>query len=138
VMQEHVAYWQDLANRKIAIIFGPVLDPSGVYGIAIIETDDESSSKTYAGTTLRLRRKSVLGRSIIQSLIPFCDDNLWQPTAASSRTMQKAPFLSVCKSSGNVYASSVSSLIRQHFYFLAITMYLFNNSLLIPLLLCSC
>jgi uncharacterized protein YciI len=42
VMQEHVAYWQDLANRKIAIIFGPVLDPSGVYGIAIIETDDES------------------------------------------------------------------------------------------------
>jgi uncharacterized protein len=43
VMQEHVAYWQDLANRKIAIIFGPVLDPSGVYGIAIIETDDESA-----------------------------------------------------------------------------------------------
>ena len=42
VMQEHVAYWQDLANRKIAIIFGPVLDPGGVYGIAIIETDDES------------------------------------------------------------------------------------------------
>jgi uncharacterized protein YciI len=42
VMQEHVAYWQDLANRKIAIIFGPVLDPIGVYGIAIIETDDES------------------------------------------------------------------------------------------------
>jgi uncharacterized protein YciI len=43
VMQEHVAYWQDLANRKIAIIFGPVLDPSGAYGIAIIETDDESA-----------------------------------------------------------------------------------------------
>ena len=43
VMQEHVAYWQDLADRKIAIIFGPVLDPSGVYGIAIIETDDESA-----------------------------------------------------------------------------------------------
>jgi uncharacterized protein YciI len=43
VMQEHVAYWQDLANRKIAIIFGPVLDPSGAYGIAIIETDDDSA-----------------------------------------------------------------------------------------------
>ena len=42
VMREHVEYWQDLANRKIAIIFGPVLDPSGVYGIAIIETDYES------------------------------------------------------------------------------------------------
>src|SRR3712207_4645885 len=95
-------------------------------------------SKAYAGTTLQLRRKSVLGRSIIQSLIPFCDDNLWQPTASSSRTMQKAPFLSVCKTSGNVYASPVLSLIRQHFSFLALTMHLFNNSLLIPLFLCSC
>jgi hypothetical protein len=35
------------------------------------------SSTTYAGTILQLRRKSVLGRSIIQSLIPFCDDNFW-------------------------------------------------------------
>lgn len=41
VMQDHIAYWQKLSNRKIAIIFGPVMDPSGVYGIAIIEAENE-------------------------------------------------------------------------------------------------
>lgn len=40
VMQEHISYWQNLAERKIALIFGPVLDPSGIYGIAIIQVDD--------------------------------------------------------------------------------------------------
>ena len=37
----HVAYWQDLADRRITIIFGPVLDPDGAYGIAIVEAKDE-------------------------------------------------------------------------------------------------
>jgi hypothetical protein len=40
-MQEHISYWQNLADRKILVIFGPVLDPNEVYGIAIIETVDE-------------------------------------------------------------------------------------------------
>jgi hypothetical protein len=82
VMQDRVAYWQDLANRKVAIIFGLVLDPSGVYGIAVIETDDGSVVENICMNDPAIRRKSVLGWSIIQSLIPFCDDNLWQPTAA--------------------------------------------------------
>ncbi len=42
MMQEHISYWQDLADRKIALVFGPVLDPGGVYGIAIIETEDKA------------------------------------------------------------------------------------------------
>jgi uncharacterized protein YciI len=41
IMQGHVAYWQDLADRRITIIFGPVLDPDGAYGIAIVEAKDE-------------------------------------------------------------------------------------------------
>jgi uncharacterized protein YciI len=41
--QEHVAYWQDLADRRIVVIFGPVLDPNGAYGIAILETNDETA-----------------------------------------------------------------------------------------------
>lgn len=41
-MQKHIEYWQTLAERKIAVIFGPVLDPNGVYGIAVIDTDDET------------------------------------------------------------------------------------------------
>ena len=30
-----------LADRRITIIFGPVLDPDGAYGIAIVEAKDE-------------------------------------------------------------------------------------------------
>jgi hypothetical protein len=26
-MERHVAYWQDLLNREVALTFGPVLDP---------------------------------------------------------------------------------------------------------------
>jgi uncharacterized protein len=42
LMQEHFNYWKDLADRRIAIVYGPVSDPIGVYGIAIIETEDET------------------------------------------------------------------------------------------------
>ena len=39
IMQEHVAYWQDLADRRITITLG--LDRDGAYGIAIVEAKDE-------------------------------------------------------------------------------------------------
>jgi len=41
IMQEHVVYWKDLSDRRIAIIFGPVLDPKGTWGIAIIGVASE-------------------------------------------------------------------------------------------------
>jgi uncharacterized protein YciI len=37
VMQEHVDYWKDLSDRRVAIIFGLVLDPKGIWGVAIVE-----------------------------------------------------------------------------------------------------
>ena len=42
LMQQHVAYWKDLADRRIAIVFGPVSDPRGTYGLAILEVEDET------------------------------------------------------------------------------------------------
>jgi hypothetical protein len=71
IMQEHVAYWQDLADRRITIIFGPILDPDGAYGIAIVEAKDEIVILEKVKTTLQSRRKLVLNRSIIQCLILF-------------------------------------------------------------------
>lgn len=41
IMQQHVVYWTELMNKDIAIIFGPVLDPNGVYGLGIIKADSE-------------------------------------------------------------------------------------------------
>jgi hypothetical protein len=37
LMQEHVAYLKGLTERRIALIFGPVLDPNGAYGLAILK-----------------------------------------------------------------------------------------------------
>jgi uncharacterized protein YciI len=42
LMQDHVAYWRGLGDKRTVLIFGPVLDPDGMYGIAIIETNDET------------------------------------------------------------------------------------------------
>jgi uncharacterized protein YciI len=40
VMQEHILYWKVLLQKGICVTFGPVLDPTGVYGVAIVGVDD--------------------------------------------------------------------------------------------------
>ena len=42
VMGRHVAYWSEKAVRGIAVAFGPVMDPKGVYGIGVYNVTDES------------------------------------------------------------------------------------------------
>ena len=42
IMQKHVEYWSEKAVRGIAIAFGPVMDPEGVYGIGIYQVEDEA------------------------------------------------------------------------------------------------
>jgi uncharacterized protein len=41
LMQEHVAYWTSLAAKGVALLFGPVLDPAGSYGIGVIRVESE-------------------------------------------------------------------------------------------------
>jgi uncharacterized protein len=48
IMKQHAAYWKDKADRGIAFVYGPVLDPKGVYGLGIIEVDNEDQARTYA------------------------------------------------------------------------------------------
>ncbi|SRR5258706_11563412 len=40
IMKLHVAYWSDLTSKGMVIVFGPVLDPKGVYGIGIVAVDN--------------------------------------------------------------------------------------------------
>ena len=44
-MTRHVAYWSEQAARGIAIVFGPVMDPEGVYGIGVYEVADEAEMR---------------------------------------------------------------------------------------------
>lgn len=48
IMTQHAAYWTDNAEKRIAVIFGPVLDPKGVYGLGIIEVENEDQAQTLA------------------------------------------------------------------------------------------
>lgn len=40
IMIKHVEYWNGLKNKGIVLLFGPVLDPNGTYGLGIIEADN--------------------------------------------------------------------------------------------------
>lgn len=48
VMEEHVGYWTGMANRRIAVVFGPVADPSGGWGAGIVEVKDEAEVRSIA------------------------------------------------------------------------------------------
>ena len=44
LMQQHVAYWKGLMDRGLVIVFGPVADPKGTYGVAILELEEEADA----------------------------------------------------------------------------------------------
>jgi uncharacterized protein YciI len=47
VMQEHATYWMALTERRKVVVFGPVMDPKGVYGISIVEAESEEEVLTF-------------------------------------------------------------------------------------------
>ena len=46
IMQQHVDYWKDLMSKGIVIVFGPVLDPAGVYELGIVAVDNHEEAIT--------------------------------------------------------------------------------------------
>lgn len=45
VMAEHVAYWTRQRDRGFAVGFGPVADPAGSWGVAIVEAESEQQAQ---------------------------------------------------------------------------------------------
>ncbi len=41
IMQKHVAFWAPYVNDGTVIVLGPVMDPKGGYGIAVLRVDNE-------------------------------------------------------------------------------------------------
>ena len=39
VMREHSAYWRGLLERGHAVVFGQVCEPTGAWGLAVLEAD---------------------------------------------------------------------------------------------------
>ncbi len=46
VMAEHVGFWTELADRGTAVVFGPVADPQGVWGLVVLEVEDEATAQS--------------------------------------------------------------------------------------------
>lgn len=47
-MADHAVYWRKLADDGHAIAVGPVFDPRGAYGLAIVETENEAEAEALA------------------------------------------------------------------------------------------
>jgi uncharacterized protein len=45
LMQQHAIFWNDLLANGTALVYGPVLDPKGAYGLAIIEADSAKEAQ---------------------------------------------------------------------------------------------
>ena len=45
LMQQHAAYWTGLCNEGVVLVFGPLLDPKGPFGMGIFESADEADVK---------------------------------------------------------------------------------------------
>ena len=45
IMTDHVAYWTRQRDLGFAVGFGPVADPAGSWGVAIVEADNEQAAQ---------------------------------------------------------------------------------------------
>ena len=45
LMGEHATYWAGLLQKGNVVAFGPVLDPAGVWGLALVEAEDEAAAR---------------------------------------------------------------------------------------------
>lgn len=48
-MARHAAYWKPLVDSGQMVVFGPVLDGGGSWGLGVIEADDENEPRAFAG-----------------------------------------------------------------------------------------
>jgi uncharacterized protein len=48
IMARHAAHWQPWIKSGQMVIFGPVLDASGSWGLGIVEADDEDELRAVA------------------------------------------------------------------------------------------
>jgi uncharacterized protein len=48
IMGRHAAYWQPLVEAGRMVVFGPVLDSTGSWGLGVVEADDEDELREFA------------------------------------------------------------------------------------------
>ena len=47
-MERHAAHWQPFIETGQMVIFGPVLDSTGSWGLGVVETENEDELRAFA------------------------------------------------------------------------------------------
>jgi uncharacterized protein YciI len=48
VMERHAAHWRPLVDNGQMVVFGPVLDGTGSWGLGVIDAEDEAALRDFA------------------------------------------------------------------------------------------
>jgi uncharacterized protein len=48
IMGRHAAYWQPFIDSGQMVVFGPVLDNTGSWGLGVVEAEDEDEMREFA------------------------------------------------------------------------------------------
>jgi uncharacterized protein len=48
IMGRHAAYWRPLVDSGHMVVFGPVLDGTGSWGLGVVEAEDEEKLRAFA------------------------------------------------------------------------------------------
>ena len=48
IMARHAAYWRPFIDAGQMVVFGPVMDSSGSWGLGVVEADDEDELRAFA------------------------------------------------------------------------------------------
>lgn len=47
VMEKHVQYWMEKMSEGQVIVFGPVFDPKGPYGLGVVAAENEAAIEDF-------------------------------------------------------------------------------------------
>jgi uncharacterized protein len=48
IMRRHAAHWQRFIDSGQMVVFGPVLDTTGSWGLGVVEAEDEDELRAFA------------------------------------------------------------------------------------------
>ena len=59
VMQEHGDYWRSYMDKGMVHVFGPVMDPNGVYGFGVVSVDNTEQLEEFVNNDPSLKFNKV-------------------------------------------------------------------------------
>ena len=67
MMQAHVAYWTEQLGRARAVVFGPVADPAGPWGLGVVRVAGEDGMRAFDAADPAIRS----GRGFRYDVLPM-------------------------------------------------------------------